>query len=82
MRHSSSTASVPSRAVMKRQPNGLNPKTSSPSPMTYLPTGGCTTYAASVGIATWPWCWRTSSLAFFAQFASYPLWTSVQASLA
>lgn len=37
---------------MNRQPKGSNPKTSSPSPMTYLPTGGCTTYAASVGIGT------------------------------
>ncbi len=43
MRHSSRIARVPSSAVMKRQPKGLKPKISSPRPMTYLPTGGCTT---------------------------------------
>ncbi|MDH6550712.1 hypothetical protein M2162_004809 [Streptomyces sp. SAI-041] len=42
-RHTISTDSVPSSAVMNRQPNGSNPNISSPSPMTYLPTGGCTT---------------------------------------
>ncbi|CAM5651531.1 hypothetical protein STENM223S_07592 [Streptomyces tendae] len=52
IRHSSSTERVPSSAVMKRQPNGSKPNSSSPRPMTYLPTGGCTTYAASPGIGT------------------------------
>ncbi len=70
IRHSSSTDSVPSTAVMKRQPNGLNPNIHSPIPMTYLPTGGWTTYAASAGIETCPLCWRTRSLAFLSQLTS------------
>ena len=82
IRHSSSTDSVPSSAVMKRQPNGLKPNIHSPSPMTYLPTGGCTTYAASVGIVTCPFSARIWSLAFLSQLTSKPRWTSAQASLA
>ncbi len=70
---------------MNRQPNGSNPKTSSPIPMTYLPTGGCTTYAGSVGSASCPCCWSTMSLAFlpyWSQLTSKPRWTSAHASLA
>ncbi|SCF76969.1 hypothetical protein GA0115256_116829 [Streptomyces sp. DconLS] len=77
-----STLSVPSSAVMNRQPNGLNPNISSPSPITYFPTGGCTTYAASAGIARCPCVWRTRSLAFLSQLTSKPRWTSAHASLA
>ncbi|CAM5316340.1 hypothetical protein SVIOM74S_00396 [Streptomyces violarus] len=82
IRHSSSTDSVPSSAVMNRQPNGSKPNSSSPSPMTYLPTGGCTTYAASVGMVTCPPDERTMSLAFLSQLTSKPRWTSAHASLA
>lgn len=67
---------------MNRQPKGSNPKSSSPSPMTYLPTGGCTTYAASVGIGTWPFVERIRSLASLSQLTSKPRWTSAHASLA
>ncbi|SCD64583.1 hypothetical protein GA0115246_1041118 [Streptomyces sp. SolWspMP-sol7th] len=52
IRHSIHTDAVPSTAVMKRQPKGVRPKSHSPIPMTYLPTGGCTTYAACVGMST------------------------------
>ncbi len=82
MRHSMSTDTVPSSAVMNRQPNGVNPNSHSPRPMTYLPTGGWTTYAASVGIGTSPLFRRIRSLASLAQLTSNPRWISAQASLA
>ncbi len=43
IRHSISTDRVPSTAVMNRQPKGVKPNIHSPSPITHLPTGGCTT---------------------------------------
>lgn len=82
IRHSISTDSVPSSAVMNRQPNGSKPKISSPRPITYLPTGGWTTYAASVGIGTLPPESRTSRLTSLSQFTSKPRWTSAHASFA
>ena len=38
-----STASVPSSAGMKRQPNGVSPNRYSPRAIVHLPTGGWTT---------------------------------------
>ncbi len=54
MRHSISTDSVPSTATMKRQPKGFSPNIHSPSAMTHLPTGGCTTYPGASGTAEYP----------------------------
>lgn len=48
----------------------------------YLPTGGWTTYAASVGIGTSPPEFRMRSLAFLSQLTSKPRWISAHASLA
>ncbi len=70
IRHSISTASVPSSAVMNRQPNGLSPKTHSPSEMTHLPTGGCTTYEGSALSGICCGCWRISVLALSGQLPS------------
>ncbi len=70
MRQSISTERVPSRAVMNRQPNGSRPKSHSPMPMTYLPTGGWTTYEASVGICTEDGSARIEASAFFGQLTS------------
>ena len=42
-----STARVPMTATMNRQPNGVMPNICSPSPISHLPPGGCTTYDGS-----------------------------------
>ena len=44
MRASISTDNVPISATMKRQPNGFIPNSHSPTAITHLPPGGCTTY--------------------------------------
>ena len=41
------TSSVPKTSAMNRHPNGFMPNIASPTPMSSLPTGGCTMYAAS-----------------------------------
>ncbi len=39
---------VPTTATAKRQPNGVSPNSHSPTAMSTLPSGGCTTYSPVV----------------------------------
>jgi hypothetical protein len=46
-------ASDPATATANRQPNGVSPNSHSPTAMSILPSGGCTTYSPLVPSRIW-----------------------------
>ncbi len=78
---SSSTEAMPRSAVVMRQPHpDSGPSTIMPSAMIHLPSGGCTTNAGFV-VNTSGSPDRNRSFPSPGQDASYPRFSSVQASL-
>ena len=55
---------------MKRQPKGFMPNAHSPTAISHLPIGGCTTYECSGVSWICGGCISSASLAFFAQVPS------------
>lgn len=69
IRASISTVTVPSSAVMNRQPKGCSPKAASPIEITHLPSGG---WAMNSGAAVSGMCCGTARMSALALSGHVP----------